>query len=146
MDSSTGAGREGIVVETQSDGQRVLWTLVPELPDEAQRLASPWLTVIGWAYDGSSRHGMPDDETNGQMLQLENALGLIERPGFCHEAYRRIGEGLREFVFHVADRDQFLRALNERLETHPRYPIEIKFFSDPAWSDLRQLIEDLGLH
>ena len=88
---------------------------------------------------------MPDTATNAGMLELENALGRIERPGGCYEAYRRIGRDLREFVFHISDRDQFLSELNQQLAGHPQYPIEIKFFEDPLWSDVQELIDDLGL-
>ena len=135
----------GRIVRTFSDGIPILWTLVPELPGDSERRASPWLTVVSWVYDGSSRDGMPDDVTNAQMLKLEGALGQIERPGACREAYRRIGRNLREFAFYVSNRDQFLGELNEHLARHPQYPIEIKFFEDPLWSDFEELVHDLGL-
>lgn len=144
--TASAAERTGKIVRTLSEGVPVLWTLVPELPSYEQRNASPWLTVVSWAYDGSTRNGMPDDETNAEMLGLEDVLAEIERPGVCHEAYRRIGCGLREFVFYISDRDQFLGELNERLVRHPQYPIEVKFFDDPVWSDFQKLIVDLGLN
>jgi hypothetical protein len=137
--------RAGKIVQTVLDGVPILWTLVPELPDEQVRRATPWLTVVSWVYDGSSKNGMPDGAIEAQMQDLEGAITQIERPGVCHEAYRRIGRDLREFVFYISDRDQFLEELNERLARHPRYPIEIKFFEDPLWSDFKQLIDDLSL-
>ena len=88
---------------------------------------------------------MPSEEVNQGMLGLADTLGKIERPAFCHEAYRRVGCGLREFVFYVSDRNQFMLELNDLLAEHPRYPIEIKFFEDPEWSELKQLIGDLKL-
>ena len=50
---------------------------------------------------------MPTTEENQHMLMLDVALGKMERPEFCVEGYRRIGAGLREFVFYIADRDEF---------------------------------------
>lgn len=78
------------------------------------------------------------------MLMLEAALGRIERPDFCVESYRRIGAGLREFVYYIADRDKFIDELNAQVERKPRFPIEIKFYKDETWSELRDLINDLS--
>lgn len=78
------------------------------------------------------------------MLMLEATLGKIERPEFCYEAYRRIGAGLREFVYYVAARDAFLEEFNQCAVDDPRYPISIAFYQDEAWSDLQRLIDDLN--
>jgi len=103
----------------------------------------PWLTVVRWEYDGSSNKGMPGSEENEHMLLLEAILGKIERPEFCYEAYRRIGAGVREFVYYVANRDQFLEEFNGYAAEEPRYPISITFYKDEAWSELQDLIDDL---
>lgn len=87
---------------------------------------------------------MPHSEENQRMLGLEEALGEVERREFCVEAYRRIGAGLREFVFYIADRDKFLKELNGHVAGHPRYPIEIRFYRDESWSDLQGLIDDFS--
>ncbi|MCQ8181768.1 DUF695 domain-containing protein [Methylomonas sp. SURF-1] len=134
----------GPIVATQKEGHRILWTYVPEMPTEDVRRNSPWLTVVRWEYDGSGNNGMPETEVNQQMLMLEEALGRIERQEFFVEAYRRIGAGLREYVFYAADRDRFLAEFNEHVAAHPRYPIEIKFYEDKAWSDLQGLINDFS--
>lgn len=78
------------------------------------------------------------------MQDLDVVLGELERPSFCFEAYRRIGNGLREFIFYVANCEEFMRELNQKLERHARYPIEIKFYDDKNWSDFQQLLDDLG--
>lgn len=140
-DSSEPRGR---IVRTEKDGVPILWTYVPEMPSEADRLTCPWLTVVRWAYDGSLSNGMPDPEANRGMLVVDDALGAIERLKHCQAAYRRVGNGLREFVLYVADREQFLTALNHALAEHPRLPIEITFYEDKAWADLQQLIDDFS--
>ena len=87
---------------------------------------------------------MPRPEENQRMLELEIALDKIERPEFCVEAYRRIGAGLREFVYYIADSDRFLAEFNDYAVGVPRYPIEIKFYEDETWSELQELIDDFS--
>ena len=85
---------------------------------------------------------MPGTEENQHILMLEAALAKLERIGFCREVYRRIGAGLREFVFYISDRDQFIDAFNRCVAGDPRYPISINFYLDQAWSELQDLIDD----
>lgn len=134
----------GLVVKTCKDGLPILWTYVPEMPEGNSRRAMPWLVVVRWDYDGSRNNGMPLSEENHQMLLLEAALAQIERPDFCVEVYRRIGAGRREFVYYVVDTERFLEEFNDYVAGDPRYPIEIKFYKDETWSELRDLINDLG--
>lgn len=134
----------GRIVETWQDGLPVLWTYVPEMPGEVSRRAIPWLTIVRWDYDGSGDNGMPHGDERQRMMLLEMALGNIESPAFCVEAYRRVGAGVREFVFYVADREKFLEAFNDEVAENPRLPIEIKFYKDEYWSDLQDLIDDFN--
>jgi hypothetical protein len=134
----------GRVVRTLKNGLPILWTFVPEMPSTDAQLASPWLTIVQWKYDGSDGNGMPNNQENERMLSLEVALGKVERQDFCFEAYRRVGCGLREYVFYVADQEGFLEEFNEHVADQPRYPIEITFYKDETWSELRELIDDLG--
>jgi len=143
---TTGLEGRGRIVQTWKDEHRILWTYVPELPAQDARRAMPWLTVLEWQYDGSSCEGMPTAEENQHMLILDAALGKVERPEFCVEGYRRIGAGLREFVFYIADRDEFLREFNACVVHDRPYPISIKFYKDEDWSELRDLIDDLKDH
>lgn len=134
----------GRIVKTLKDGIPILWTYVPVMPKEDAKPATPWLTVVRWEYDGSENNGMPRPEENQRMLELETALDKIERPEFCVEAYRRIGAGLREFVYYIADRDRFLAEFNDYVVGVPRYPIEIKFYQDESWSELQEIIDDFS--
>lgn len=134
----------GRIVETKKDGLPILWTYFPEIPEEAERRVTPWLTIVRWEYDGSGNNGMPSATVNQQMLQLEEILAQIERPKSLIEAYRRVGAGLREYVLYIADRENFLKEFNSRAAAHPRYPIEIRFYEDEAWSELRDLIDDFS--
>jgi hypothetical protein len=142
MPMTTGSEVSGRIVQTWKDGHRILWTYVPELPAQDTRRALPWLTVLRWEYDGSSCEGMPTAEENQHMMMLDAALGKVERPEFCVEGYRRIGAGVREFVFYIADRDDFLEEFNECVAQDRRYPITIEFYQDEEWSELRDMIDD----
>lgn len=133
----------GKIIQTSKDGKPILWTFVPEMPSEGVRSALPWLTVVSWEYDGSSNNGMPAADVNSAMMEFEIALTGLKRPLFCFEAYRRIGNDLREFVLYIADQDGFMAALNAQLSEHPRYPIDIKFYEDESWTDFQELISDL---
>jgi hypothetical protein len=135
---------KGRIVRTVKDGKPILWTYAPEMPDDDERISCPWLTVLSWRYDGSENNGMPNGETNREMLELDRALETLEISKFCSEAYRRIGFDLREFVFYISNRDDFLASLNQALATHPTYPIEIKFYEDANWSELQTLIDDFS--
>jgi hypothetical protein len=132
----------GRIVQTWKDGLRILWTYIPEIPPVNERSVMPWLTVIRWEYDGSGNKGMPSNEENQRMLTLDATLGKVEHPDFCYEPYRRIGAGVREFVYYVADRDRLLQEFS-KCATDPRYPISITFYKDEDWSDLQDLINDL---
>jgi hypothetical protein len=135
----------GRIVKTCNDRLPILWTYVPEMPGESSRRAMPWLTVVRWEYDGSENNGMPQTEENQRMLMLEAALLKIERPEFCVEAYRRIGAGIRQFVYYTVDIEKFLEEFNDYVAGDPCFPIEIKFYKDETWSDLQDLIDDFKL-
>ena len=135
---------KGRIVRTYKDGLPILWTFVPEMPEEAIRRALPWMVVVSWTYDGTDRNGMPSLDVNEEMMRLDDALTNLERAMFCFEAYRRIGNGLREFIYYVSNCESFMQELNRKLESHPTYPIEIKFYDDEQWSDFAELIDDLG--
>jgi hypothetical protein len=142
--ASVPAESKGRIVRTYSEGQAILWSYVPELPSDEDCRARPWLTVLTWVYDGTTNLGMPDEATNQLMLQLDGALENVENPTSCAEAYRRIGGGLREFVYYTADQEEFMDRLNSILADHPPYPIEIKFYEDDSWSDFKKLIADFS--
>ncbi len=135
---------KGRIVRTYKDGLPILWTFVPEMPVEADRSALPWMVVVSWRYDGAQRNGMPSQDVNEEMRTLDDALCELQHPAFCTEAYRRVGNGLREFIFYVSSCEVFMETLNRKLESHPRYPIEIKFYEDEQWSELQEIINDLG--
>ena len=129
----------GIIGEAKEDGFAVIYKFVDELPSQETRKKFRWLTVISWKYDRSIRNGMPPESTNKQMIALEDAIDEIEKAELCRHAYSRTGNGLKELVYYIPDRDQFMAAFNHALTEHPRYPLEIKFYEDKDWEDFQNL-------
>ncbi len=134
----------GIIGKTLSDGVPILWNFVNELPPTEVVDTRPWLVSISWSYDAVRENSFPDEATQAAIYRLDAGLEPLEQAQVGYRAYARTGKGLREWVFYTADRDQFLGALNEALAGHEAYPLEIKFYNDPGWSDFRQLLVDFG--
>lgn len=121
----------------------VIVKFVNELPSIDIQKSLTSLTVISWKYDGSLNNGMPTQDINEKMLVLEDALEttLNKSKSYIH-AYSRTGNNLKEFVYYSKGMDEFMSLLNETLENHERYPINIDFYKDPEWTELKKLIED----
>lgn len=136
---------KGIVGRVYEDGVPVIYKFVNELPDDAVRDNLSWLTVISWKYDGTSNNGMPLEDINQRMITLEDAIeNHIENDNALRHVYSRTGNNLKELVYYIHDREQFLRAFNEILSGHPRYPIEINFYEDAEWKDFKRLRNDFS--
>jgi hypothetical protein len=136
----------GVIGKSNEDGFPVIYKFVNQVPDEATRNRLPWVTVVSWKYDRDARNGMPPEEINRQMLDLEDALDGLATAGICRHAYSRTGNGLKELVYYISDRDEFMSAFNAALEHQPRYPLEIDFYKDPEWDDFRKLLSKFEKH
>ena len=133
---------KGIIGEVEEGGFPVVFKFVDELPSEETRGRFGWLTVVSWKYDGSQRNGMPPEETNSYMRSLEHAIeDNLESKGYCQHAYSRTGNSLKELVYYISDREQFMKAFNNALRDRPRYPLEINFYEDRAWEDFQKILE-----
>ena len=137
----SGEQEKGIIGEIQEDGLPVIYRLVDELPDQDIRASYSWLTVVSWKYDGLDRNGMPPEGTNQRMIALEHAIDALEETELCRHAYSRTGNHLKELVYYISSREQFMEALNSALAHHPPYPIEINFYDDTEWEDFQKLLD-----
>ncbi|MCU7844242.1 MAG: DUF695 domain-containing protein [Candidatus Thiodiazotropha sp. (ex Monitilora ramsayi)] len=134
------------VGEAKIKGNPVIYKFMNEFPDEVTRHRLPWLTVVSWKYNGTNNNGMPSEEINESMIKLEDGLETIkDRELLYMDVYSATGNNLKEFVFYIADREQFMANLNKALNGHPVYPIEINFYEDKEWSELDKLQSDFGL-
>ena len=137
---------KGIIGEYKVDGRPVVMKFVDELPTVVTREKYRWLTVVSWKYDGAQNNGMPESEDLERMKQLERSIdsSLVDA-GFCLHAYSRTGNNLKELVYYIIDRDEFLSALNRALAEHPQYPIDIDFYEDAEWKDFQTILGKFDL-
>lgn len=75
------------------------------------------------------------------MIDLEHAIENLEQEGYCLYAYSRTGNNLKELVYYISDRDEFMEEFDKALRDQPVYPIEINFYEDRGWKDLQQILE-----
>lgn len=123
-------------------GFPVIYRLDHGLPEPEERLSLPWLAVISWPYDGAEDNGMPSAEDNLRMFELEDLIEeQLEGPGSLRRVYTRTGNHLKEMVYYLRSREQFLSRFNEVMSDKPRYPIEMRFFEDEEWQDFLELVE-----
>lgn len=135
---------KGIVGRAYEDGRPVIFKFVSELPSEAIRTRLPWLIIITWEYDGSEHEGMPESEEVDAMMRLEEAIDGLATETALHHAFSRTGNELKELAYYIEDREEFMAAFDDTLAAHPVYPIEIEFYNDPDWLELRRLLEDFS--
>ena len=134
------------VGEAKIKGKPVIYKFTNELPNKSVRHSMPWLTIVSWKYDGSENNGMPPKEINAVMIKFEDSLGTVEgKEKLYFDVYSATGNNLKEFVFYISDREQFMANFNKTLNGHPACPIEINFYEDKEWSDLVKLQNDFGV-
>lgn len=142
IDSQRDLADPGVTGRAYEDGLPVLYRLEQSLPTVEERLSFPWLAVISWVYDGSDNNGMPCARDNLRMFELEDLIEeQIQSPNTLRHVYTRTGNHLKELVYYLRNRDQFLLRYNQAMSGQPRYPIELHFFEDEEWQDFRELLE-----
>ena len=140
--SSAADSPNWIILQYTDNGFPIVMKVMEGIPKKQVRERFPWLTVISWRYDPSENNGMPKPDVNSQMKQLEASIDLVEGNGLCVQVYSKTGNGLKELVYYIANRDEFMRAFNLALSDQPKYPLEIEFFEDSDWGDL-QTVHDV---
>ena len=65
-------------------------------------------------------------------MQPRGVIGRAEEDGF---PVSRTGNGSKELIYYMHDRDAFPERLNGGLDGRPRYPIDITFCHDPDWQE-----------
>jgi len=99
--------------------------------------------VITWPYQ--SPNGMPPSEINQQQLHFERALDPLSADHENSELVQVFtGMGQKEWTFYARSREAFMADLNRLLGGHPRYPLAINFYEDPAWQIWGENRETLG--
>lgn len=58
---------------------------------------------------------MPVPAVNSQMVQLETAIDSTREDELFVQMYSKTRNGLKELVYYIGDRNEFMRAFNEAL-------------------------------
>ena len=128
---------------SSENGNVVIYRYLTGLPKPETTSNYPWLTVIKWKYDGAQYNGMPSESERKGILNLEIAIeNSLESKNLAISAYSKTGNGAKELVYYIRNRETFTKRLNKALKSHPQYPIEINFYEDKEWKDLAKLLKD----
>lgn len=139
MTASAEPEEKGMIGRVMIDGFPVIYKYVDEPPRDETRARYPWLTVIAWQYDAAGNNGMPDAALAERMVELERSLERLIDDGLSIHAYSRTGKELKELVYYIRDRDEYIDALNDTLSGSPQYPISINFYEDESWEDFDKI-------
>jgi len=142
--TNVSAESEGIVGKVVENGKTILYAFDNYLPTEDVIGRFPALVVISWHYEGEANKGMPTPSDLELIYGFESVLDDLAEQGSGFRAYTKTGNNVREFVYYTVSQDFYLDALNKALAEHPRYPLKITFYSDPNWSDYKELMADFS--
>lgn len=126
-----------LLAEGDEEGQHLIFRVRQELPPGVLKMQYPQLISIYWEYfsqmDGESE-GMPDENINERHIEFEEALLPLDAPEYSYLMLVITGGGRKEWHYYVRDEQEWLAELNDLLQEHPEYPLQIEVSPDPEWS------------
>lgn len=119
-------------------GTRHIVRMRSTFPSVADQAIFSQLIIVTWQYE-PSESGMPNSEIHRRMQAFEDGLEAgTERRAVAFQALSITGGGKKEWRYYAADSDAFMESLNQDLQGHTAYPLEIASFFDPEWNALRE--------
>jgi hypothetical protein len=113
-------------------GETAIFRIRMSRPARADLITLTSAIVIQWPYEPAS--GMPPKPVNQQHLDFERALDPLSCENDNSELVQvTTGGGLKEWIYYARSRELFMARMNELLEAHPPYPLQIEFYDDPKW-------------
>lgn len=99
--------------------------------------------VITWEYGDDDDSGMPDSEQESELSDFENRLNdALDPERIAILVFVFTSAGAREWGYYVGnDVDLIGERVNRALAGQPGLPIRLEVMDDPAWDNLRQLLE-----
>ena len=98
--------------------------------------------IVTWLY--TSENGMPSPAERKRMDALEDLLApAVEATGVATLALVSTGEGLREWTYYAKSEQAFLGKVNQALQRHPKFPIDIHVAEDKAWRTYEQFVQQV---
>ena len=112
-------------------------------PVDFANLGYPNRLNIIWVMSQAEEWGLPSSQEMGELEIFENRLvDVVESDKHSVLSVVLTGDGKREFVFHTADVEGFLRRLSAMPQEESRYPIEIHRDEDPSWKYVDSVVPD----
>jgi len=118
---------EWAVSAGDENGQPVVVRTRTRAPKGMASEAFPTSIEIVWRFDEGAQGGMPPTELAARMAECENVLGALEGPANGLLGMTITGNGRREWVWYVADADEFSARAQDLLKTSGgRFPLEVR--------------------
>lgn len=120
------AGEWAVTAATET-GRPIIMRTRTRAPQGMTIERYPASVEIVWRFDGSAHGGMPTPELNTRMTACEDALGTLESPENGLLGLTITGNGRREWVWYVANADEFSTRAQQLLATEGgRFPVELR--------------------
>jgi hypothetical protein len=124
----------------EQDGKPVIYRSLENVPKGQKESDFPNLINIYWPFALEVNNGMPDSKTNENQIAFEDAIESLDKNDISHLMLVVTGNGRKEWIWYVKDVDSWLNRLNELLQGHEVYPIEIEIDQDPEWSTYHNFV------
>jgi len=118
----------------EEDGKPLIFRGRQNVPAGVTESDYPTLLSIFWPYEAADESGMPDEETNDDQIDLEDALEVLDSPGVSFQMLVVTGNGRKEWHWYVSDVEEWMTRVNELLAGHSAFPIEIVNYLEPDWA------------
>jgi hypothetical protein len=102
------------------------------------------LLRITWKYTKTDQSGLPSAELNERMATFENAIvGELERDSLAIFVSIWVCNGVKEWSAYISDAQRTCNRLNQALESHDPFPVELTVEDDPSWQEYKSLLGKL---
>lgn len=99
---------------------------------------------VFWKFANPMENDLPSPEDSARAEAFENRLvEAVETDDHSILSIVLTGKGLREYVFHTSNANEFLQRLTAMPQEKDRYPIEINSFEDEDWKYDGSVIKDI---
>jgi hypothetical protein len=120
------------ISKNESAGTAIVFRYIKEFAPAFVRGEQPIRIIITWNYEGAK--GMPNAETNGRMIELEDVLDpAVSADALSTLSLVSTGNGLKEWIYYTKSEAEFFARLNAVLGPLAAFPIEIHVAEDPTW-------------
>jgi len=130
-----------VMAEGSEDELPVNFRMRECVPAGIETTSYPRLINIHWRCESPENQGMPTKGVHDQMVELEQALESIEGPELGFMVLSKTGNRRKEWIWYVANEDQFFGRFSETLKGRSRFPIEIEAADDPTWKNYIRALE-----